>query len=624
MTERTPGGVEEQYRLLMECVTDHAIFLLDPQGRVAAWNAGAQRLLGYPEAEVLGRPASLFFTPEDVAAGEHEKELRTAADTGRASDDRWQVRKDGGRFWASGVTSALRDEEGGLRGFARVLRDRTEQRRAEEALRASERRYRALVENAFDGVTLVAADGTILETTPITFRGLGYAPEEYLGRNGFELLHPDDAPAVGALLAEVVRQPGAKVKAQYRLRHKDGSWRWVDAVATNLLGEPSVGAVVVNHRDVTEQKETDRRKDEWLGMLAHELRGPLSPVSNAVQVLTLHGLADPELRQASDVIARQTRHLAHIVDGLLEVTRLLRGEIRLRKERLDLARLVRTVAEDHRPGLEGAGLTLELGLPETPVWVSGDATRLSQVVGNLLDNAVRFKDGGDRVEVSLRADPGHAQAMLVVRDRGMGIEPQLLPVLFDVFAQADKSLNRQRGGLGLGLALVRGLVQLHGGEVRAASAGPGRGAEFTVLLPLEGEPAALTEVPGAPRPSGRQLRILVVEDNRDAADSLQLLLTLLGHDVRVAYTGPDGVRAAAAWAPEVIISDIGLPGLDGYAVAGEVRRNPATAKARLIAVTGYGAEDDRRRALASGFDFHLTKPADPAELQRLLASGVVA
>ena len=618
MNEQTPGGTQEQYRLLVECVTDCAIFLLDPQGRVANWNPGAERILGYQEAEVLGQPASLFFTPEDMATGEHEKELRVAAEVGRASDGRWQMRKDGSRFWASAVTTPLRDGEGGLRGFAKVLRDLTEQRRAEEALQAHERRYRALVENAFDGITLVAADGRILETTPITFRGLGYSPQEYVGRDGFELLHPDDAPAVRELLARVLREPGGKATAQYRLRHRDGTYRWVEAVGTNLLHDPAVGAVVVNHRDVTEQKEAERRKDEWISMLAHELRGPLSPVSNAAQVLVLRGLADPELEQARDVIVRQTRHLARIVDDLLEVTRLVRGQIRLHRGRLDLARLVRTVAEDHRPRAEAAGLKFVLDAPETPVWVDGDPTRLSQVVANLLDNAVKFRNGGDRVEVTLKADHGNSQAVLSVRDRGVGIEPELLPVLFDVFAQADRSLHRTRGGLGLGLALVKGLVGLHGGEVRAASAGPDRGAEFTILLPLGQEPAALAGQPDAAHPAVRRLRILVVEDNRDAADSLLLLLALMGHEVRVAYTGPDGVRAAVEWAPEVIISDIGLPGLDGYGVASELRRNPATANACLIAVTGYGSEEDRRRALESGFDHHLTKPADPAVLQRLL------
>jgi CheY-like chemotaxis protein len=257
--------------------------------------------------------------------------------------------------------------------------------------------------------------------------------------------------------------------------------------------------------------------------------------------------------------------------------------------------------------------------PETPVWIMGDATRLSQIVGNLLDNAIRFRDSGTDIEIRLQADEEHGQAVLTISDKGMGIEAQMLPVLFDVFAQADKSLHRTRGGLGLGLSLVKGLVGLHGGEVSASSAGPGRGAEFTVRLPLEHEPPALSAIPSDSQPSPQRLRILVVEDNKDSAASLQLLLTLLGHEVRLAYSGTEGLATAMAWLPNVIISDIGLPGLDGYEVATQLRSHPETAEARLIAITGYGSEADRRRALESGFDFHIAKPADPAVLQQLLA-----
>jgi PAS domain S-box-containing protein len=621
MNDGPLGGVEEQFHLLMECITDYAILFLDPEGRVANWNSGAERIFGYQETEILGKPFAHFFPPEAIQAGLPERELNLAAQSGRATDDSWLIRKDGARLWVSGITTALRDEQGRLRGYAKVLRDMTERRRVVEAMQASERRYRALVENAWDGVTLVAADGSVLDTTPVTFRGLGYTLEEYIGRNSFDLLHPDDVPAVRSLLASLLQQPGGKMTAQYRLRHRDGSWRWVEAVGTNLLDEPSVHAIVVNHRDITDRKEADRRKDEWLSMLAHELRGPLSPVSSAVQVLLRMG-AEPEVRSAEEVIARQTQHLSHIVDDLLEVTRLLRGQIRLRKERLDLTRLAHNTAADYHLMLAEAGMSLTLDAPETPVWVSADATRLHQVLANLLDNAIKFRNGGSQVEMRIWADRDHDRAGLVVRDAGIGIEAKLLPVLFDVFSQAERGLHRPGGGLGLGLSLVKGLIELHGGEVKATSPGPGRGAEFTLLLPLEREPAALTAVPVPPALALEKLRILVVEDNKDAADSLQMLLSFQGHDVRVAYAGPDGIRMATAWGPDVIISDIGLPGLDGYRVASELRQHPATARTRLIAITGYGSEEDRRRALASGFDHLLTKPADPAELQQLLIRSV--
>jgi PAS domain S-box-containing protein len=505
---QVPGGGEAHYRLLMECVQDHAIFLFDPGGRVTTWNAGAERILGYREEEILGEPVARFFTPEDVRDGEPEKELATATAAGRAGDDRWHVRKDGTRLWCSGTTTALRDEAGTLRGFAKVLRDRTAQKQAEEQLRQ---------------------------------------------RN-------------------------------------------------------------------EELAEAGRRKDQFLTMLAHELRNPLAPILYALRIARQRG---PERRsavaQAWDIVERHTGHLTRIVNDLLEVSRITRGKIVLRPERLDLGRLVKDVSADHRPAFADAGLDLGLELPELPVWVSGDATRLTQVLDNFLNNAVRFTGRGGRVTVRLGVDADRHQAVLSVRDTGVGIAPDLLPRLFDAFAQADRSLDRSKGGLGLGLTLVRGLVELHGGEVQAASAGPGHGAEFTARLPAEPEPLALAQAPTPGGGAAKPLRILVVEDNRDAADSLCLLLRLRGHEVTVAYSGPAGVQAAASWHPDAVLCDIGLPGLDGYGVAGALRRDPATAAARMIAVTGYGRDDDRRRSREAGFDHHLTKPVEPEEVLQLLA-----
>jgi CheY-like chemotaxis protein len=251
----------------------------------------------------------------------------------------------------------------------------------------------------------------------------------------------------------------------------------------------------------------------------------------------------------------------------------------------------------------------------------GDPTRLTQVFNNLIDNAVKFANGGREVTVRVAADEERRQAVLSIQDKGTGIEPEVLPRLFTPFLQADRSLDRSRGGLGLGLAMVKGLVELHSGLVEASSAGVGRGAEFVVRLPLEQEPAALSEMPTVPLSAGRQLRVLVVEDNRDGADSLRILLGLLGHEARVAYSGPEGVAVAREWRPDVVLCDIGLPGLDGYGVARELRLNPTTARARLLALTGYGQDEDFRRTREAGFDYHLVKPADPKKLQRLLEVG---
>jgi CheY-like chemotaxis protein len=352
-------------------------------------------------------------------------------------------------------------------------------------------------------------------------------------------------------------------------------------------------------------------------MLAHELRNPLAPLRNALHVLGQRGSADGAFRQSQEMMERQVRHLARIVDDLLDVSRIMRGKVQLRPERLDLARLVRTAALDHKGIFRQAGLDLDLDVPELPVWVMADSIRLAQILSNLLHNAAKFTDSGGRVSLRLTVAGGD-KAEIAVRDTGIGIGPDMLARLFETFAQADRSLERSKGGLGLGLALVKGLAELHGGEVHAASAGPGCGAEFTVRLPIEPEPAALSEMPTAPTRTGKPLRILVVEDNRDAADSLRLLLELYGYEVTVAYSGLDGVTAAQQWQPDVILCDIGLPGLDGYGVASRLRQHPSTAKARLIAVTGYSAEEDRRRSREVGFDAHLVKPVDPAALQGVL------
>jgi signal transduction histidine kinase len=363
--------------------------------------------------------------------------------------------------------------------------------------------------------------------------------------------------------------------------------------------------------------EADRRKNEFLAMLAHELRNPLAPIRNGLEILRLAGNNAQVREEARSLVERQVNHLSRLVEDLLDVSRITHGKMRLQRQRLDLARLARTTAEDRRPTLEQAGLRLTLELPEVPVWVMGDETRLAQVLNNLLDNAAKFTDRGGEVMVRLRREPG-PQAVLSVRDTGVGWQPALLERLFEPFAQEDRTLGRAGGGLGLGLALVKGLIELHGGRVNAVSEGPGKGAEFLVRLPAAPEPAALSQMPAGSRPTGEQLRILVVEDHCDAAETLRLLLELLGHQVKVAHSGPEGVRAAGQWRPDVVLCDIGLPGLDGYGVARALRQDQATAKARLVAVTGYGQEEDRRRAFEAGFDHHLTKPVGPEELETLL------
>lgn len=386
------------------------------------------------------------------------------------------------------------------------------------------------------------------------------------------------------------------------------------------------------HEYVAELAEAGRQKDQFLAMLAHELRNPLGSASNALYLLERADPESPQAQRARAVLRRQFNHQQRMVDDLLDVSRIHRGKIDLHLTQIELSALLRDTLEDHRAALAEAGLTLEATLPDTPVPVMGDPTRLNQVVSNLLHNAQKYTPSGGRVTVRLQTgrsgtsraegeepeavEPGWA--LLSIRDTGIGIPKALLSRIFDPFAQEDRSLDRSRGGLGLGLALVKGLVDLHGGRVEVRSGGRGEGSEFRVFLPLVElvEPAARVERP-ADR-AGGSLRILVVEDNPDAAETLRDLLELSGHEVSVATNGETGLNLASEVRPDTVVCDIGLPGMDGYEVARRLRADPRTAHTRLIAVTGYGRQEDRERSAAAGFDEHLVKPIDPAGLEAVL------
>lgn len=364
----------------------------------------------------------------------------------------------------------------------------------------------------------------------------------------------------------------------------------------------------------------NRRKDEFLAMLSHELRNPLAPIRNALHIFHLKHLEDPQLVEARSVLERQVQQLTSIVDELLDVFRITYGKLALQQETFDLGELVRQTAEDHRAELERDRRLFSMELPEAPVWVTGDRTRLAQVLSNLLHNATKFTKPGDSVRVRLRADETNGRALVAVEDTGVGIEAHVLPAVFDTFAQADQGLDRRQGGLGLGLALVKGLVQMHGGDVQAVSGGRGRGAELSFWLPLSCAPTM--EEPAAPPPAApsRRLRVLIVEDHRDTAQTLAMLLRHFGHEVELAHTGIDGVAAARTWQPDVVLCDLGLPKMNGFEVASTLRADPATALIHLVAISGYGQKEDRERSANAGFDQHFTKPVDPAQIQNCLAS----
>src|SRR4028118_2188793 len=422
----------------------------------------------------------------------------------------------------------------------------------EEGLPQSEERYRLMVETAAIGIAMGTPDRRLTEINSCCSEMLGYSREELLGQFSTLFGHPEDEEVTTSAISRLLSGETDSVAYERRYVRKDGSFLWAHttvAAVRDFSGE--VRTLVVTMQDISSRKEmeeslreADRRKDEFLAMLGHELRNPLAPIRNAVQILNERGRDGDLIEQrAREIIDRQAAHMARLIDDLLDVARISRGKILLRPRRLDLTELVRATVEDHRDDLETAGLEVELNLPETPVWIDGDSTRISQAMGNLLHNARKFTDPGGKVTVHLEEDPRGGTASMILRDTGIGMEPEMLERLFETFSQADRSLDRSRGGLGLGLALVKGLIEQHGGEVRAESDGPGCGSRFTIRLPRSSQPASETRT--EPEPSLRvSRRILVIEDHADTAESLKLLLEMSGHEVETAPDGRAGLGTA--------------------------------------------------------------------------------
>jgi PAS domain S-box-containing protein len=499
-----------------------------------------------------------------------------------------------------------------------------------EVLKVAQRqqaRLAAIVESSHDAIIGKTLDGTVTSWNAGAERLYGYTAQEAVGRPISFLAPPDRLGELAPIFERLRRGEVVLPFETVRVR-KDG--RRLDILLTISPVLDSAGQIVeasaIAH-DITEQKRAEealqaeaRRKDEFLAMLGHELRNPLAPIRNSLHILALQGKTEAQSLRARETIDRQVTHLTRLVDDLLDISRISRGKISLRKERLDLAAAVRSTVDDYRLSISAAELDLGLELPDGSLWVSADPTRLSQVVGNVLHNAVKFTDRGGRISVVLREERREeaGQALVSVLDTGMGMDRETLERLFEPFNQADSGIDRSRGGLGLGLALVRRLVEMHGGTVQAHSKGVNMGTRIDIRLPLAEQREASTAAAGS-APVGPR-RCLVIEDNLDAAESMGLLLELSGHAVEIAHDGQRGLEAARRFHPDVVLCDIGLPGgLDGYEVARQMRQDPALQGVRLIALTGYGQEDDQRRAREAGFDIHLTKPADPEKLERLLA-----
>jgi PAS domain S-box-containing protein len=619
---------DNPYRLLVEQMPQAAA-TLTCEGAVIYGNRRFAELLQRPLPSLLGQPIGELVAPESRPI------LETLLRDGRAAEVQGEVslqRADGTTVPAYLGVSAL--HEGAL-GLCLMVTDMTEHRHYQElqrmqaALRASEERYRFLFESIDEGFCVIQvlfdqagqpSDYRFLETNPSFEQQTGL--REVVGKTMRQLepAHEEDWFQTYGRVAAT----GEPIRFQNRA---EALHRWYDVYAFRI-GAPAERKVAVLFNDITERKcaeqalrDADRRKDEFLATLAHELRNPLAPIRNAVKILIAKGPPVPELQWARGVIDRQVQIMARLLEDLLDVSRISRNTLELRSEQVDLGDLVEAAVETSRPVIDAGGHKLSVTLPPEPIRLDADPLRLEQVLANLLTNAAKYTEEGGRIW--LTAERQGSDVVVSVKDSGIGIAAEMLPHIFGIFSQAKPAVGRAQGGLGIGLSLVRGLVELHGGTIQAHSAGVGQGSEFVVRLPVA--TATPTQKPGPPSAANEEVpatrcRILIVDDNRDGADSLARLLQLMGNEVGTAYDGEEAVKAAGSLQPDVVLLDIGMPKLNGYDACRRIRQQTWGKEMFLIALTGWGQEEDRRRTEEAGFNHHIVKPVDPAALLQLLAS----
>ncbi len=618
---------EERFRLLVES-SSQAVWETDPDGLAAIDAPSWRAFTGQTLEQWADDGWAAVVHPEDRQGAFDKWSAHVAGEPGVYQDQFRFRRHDGQWRWTRVVAAPLPDASGKLMKWVGMNIDITEQKEAEGRLRESESFYRQILES-IPGMTFTCTpegDCDYISQQWIEFTGVPM--ELQLGSGWMNLLHPDDVARTADAWRAAVENRGT-YDLEYRVRSRAGTYEWFK-VRSRAIRDSS-GKIVrwfgaaVNVDDLVRAEEAlrqaDQRKDEFLAMLAHELRNPLAPILNAVEILRLTTPAQPGLEGIHEVIERQVRHLVHLVDDLLDVSRVSSGKIQLRTAPLDLIEVVQQAIEMHRPVIAARQHQFTHELPAHPVRLTGDAVRLAQVIGNLLNNAAKYSDPGGHIHLSLTVEdhPTSPCAVLRVRDRGRGIEPAALHRLFDLFYQADRTIDRSEGGLGLGLSLVKSLAQMHGGSVEAHSAGRGHGSEFIVRLPILPRPA-LAALPPSSSPLASDtpcLRVLVVDDNRDSAESMTLLLRLKGHEVHTAHDGQQAVELALHCHPHVVLLDIGLPKLNGYEACRAMRQAGLTTSL-IVAMTGYGQSHDRQLSQQADFDAHLVKPVALATIVDLL------
>lgn len=614
---------------------------------VLIWLSGTDKLYTWFNKrwlDFVGRPMERELGngwAENVHPDDFDRCLRiytTSFDSRQPFTMEYRLRRHDGEYrWVLDHGIPLHEPGGEFTGYIGSCIDITDRQRAEQELADAEVRVRAVLNHVIDGIITIDDHGSIESFNPAAAKLFGYKAEEVMGKN-IKLLMPEPyCSEHDGYLANYLQTGKAKIIGIGREvvgRRKDGSTFPMDlAVSEFRLGQCRYFTGIV--RDITEKKQleqelheraeqltaADRRKDQFLATLAHELRNPLAPIRNAVHILLARDSHDPDMKWGREVIDRQVKQMSRLLDDLLDVSRISRNRLELRKERIELAEVVQCAVETSRPHIDSGGHELNVVLPPGPVYLDADPVRLAQVFSNLLNNAAKYTEKGGHIRLHLERQG--SDVVVSVQDDGIGIAAEMLPRLFDIFSQSTRVLERSQGGLGIGLSLVRGLVELHGGRIEAKSAGPGKGSEFIVRLPVIVEKLVRESASGSnggEPESAPGRRLLVVDDLKDSADSLSLMLKAVGHEVCTAYDGEEAIAAAERFKPEVILLDIGMPKLNGYDACRHIRKQPWSQGMVLIALTGWGQEDDRRRTEDAGFDHHLVKPVEPTELLKLLAS----
>ncbi len=667
---------DSHYRQIVSSAIDYAIITACERGCITSWNRGAERLTGWSGAQAVGRPLHLLYAPEDAAAGVVEKELETAAREGLALDERWHVRQDGRRFWGSGEVMPLLRDDGRPVGFVKILRDRTQDRqhaldlqflaRASEELagigdhtQTLDRIARLAVPDFADYCVVDLVDSAgglrrgaaahadparqaqarlLQERYPLA-RDSGGGPAEVLA-TGRPLLVPRLSREA---LEQVIELPSQRealmslglvsciVVPMAALGQTVGVISFATAESGRVYGPEDLSLAqdlgrraaiaVQNARLVGALREADRAKDVFMATLAHELRNPLAPIWHGLSIIQRVPDDRARVEQVGAMIERQVGQLSRLVDDLLDASRIATGKLELKKEPTNLVQVISQAVEMSRPHIEEAHHQLVLSFTRESTDLMADPGRLAQVFANLLNNAAKYTRHGGRIEVCVETHP--TELVVRVKDNGAGIAPEMLRRVFGLFTQAPQEDEHRKGGLGIGLSLVDGLVRLHGGHVEARSEGLGKGSEFIVHLPrLAREAAAAPAAPAPPEaePAHAPRRVLVVDDNVDAATTVADLLSMTGSEVDVVHDGHSAVAHAASFKPDVVLLDIGLPDISGYEAARQIRKLQGVRQPKLIALTGWGQAQDKQMAAQAGFDQHWTKPVDPQKLLDLAAA----